>query len=418
MLPHIPEDRHVDDEMLPHRLTEERDSVSAGERQEEIDDYGWSGPGSLQKSRKYQELNNRLKYRAYGKEVNTWFDPSLVPNAVSGPRLPYEECLARMEPYKDNFAMRAECILQLEIEMEKLKSCDIGLAITLAGKVGHLAENLISEMKQKLMKLDIHDVGFVPMNMVELYDHQCAALRMQIFSNTGESRASKEALMKQAIECASQGIRLCAFKKDPNAVATTNHLLHFRGSIFHEMKRYEDALVDFRGLCANIRGSSVRDVSGPTLAEATHDAIYTMSLIKYKENAPRPHYSEKERMKIQREFGIGLYEKSLYQCRDCGCRSGNFLTLSLCKGCKNVWFCSKECHSRSCRRKDGLGHKAECEKEHGEAPTIHPADMPGVINSIAATGVASLGGRAIMIDNDARELFDSITDEPFRIVPL
>eukprot|EP00977_Amphora_coffeiformis_P003731 scaffold742_cov165-Amphora_coffeaeformis.AAC.7 len=416
MLPHIPEDRHVDDDQFQHHLSEERDSVSAGEQREEIDLYGWSGPGTHLKSRKYQERNDRLKYKAYGKEVNTWFDPLLVPNATAGPAVPYEECLARWEPYSDIFTKRAESVLQLGDEMEELQSCDIGLAITLAKQVNLLADQLIADMKKTLVKLDIHDVGFVPMNMVELYDQQCVALHVQIFSCTRETRPAKEALMNEAIECANQGIRLCAFKKDPNAIATTNHLLHFRGSVFYEMKRYEDALVDFRGVCANIRGSSVRDISGPTLAEATHDAIYTMALIKYSNNAPRPHYTEKERKKIQREFGIGLYERSVYKCHDCGCRSGKFVMLSLCKDCKNVWFCSKECHDRSCRRKDEVGHKAECEyfREHGRGPTIRPEDMHGVFNSIAATGVAFLGGRAILIDNDTKELFDSITDEVFR----
>ena len=419
MLPHIPEDRHVNAENFPYNLTEERDSVSAEERQKEIDGYGWSGPGTLHRSRKYQNRNNRLKYKAYGIEVSTWFDPSLVPNATAGPSVPYEECVKRWEPYKNNFAKQARLVSKLEIEMEEIQSCDIGLAITVAKKVNLLADRLITDMKRRLVKLDIHNVGFVPMNMVELYDQNCVALRVQIFSCTHETRTAKEALMNRAIECANQGIRLCAFKKDPNAISTTNYLLHFRGSIFQEMKCYEAALVDFRGLCANIRLSSVRDVSGPTLEEATHVAIFTMALIKYKKNVARPHYTEKERKKIQREFGNGLYEETLYQCRDCGSRSGKFVTLSLCKGCKNAWFCSKECHARSCRRKDGVGHKAECEyfREYGTGPTIRQKDMQGIINNIATTGVAFLGGRAIMMDNDTKELYDSITDEVFRTLP-
>ena len=150
----------------------------------------------------------------------------------------------------------------------------------------------------------------------------------------------------------------------------------------------------------------------PTLRNATTECLNTATLIKLRDEVPRPHYTKEELEKFEKEVGLGLYSAEKYLCGFCGAKKSNEVYLRLCSGCKNVWFCSQECSKKGWK----LGQKAQCGPKKSPMCSISIDLITKISNEVEETGFCgfSTSDQCYMICQDENgEYFDSLSDGEF-----
>ena len=138
-------------------------------------------------------------------------------------------------------------------------------------------------------------------------------------------------------------------------------------------------------------------------------------------DAPRPHYSEEERERLEAKLMVGRRSKDHYFCFHCGGKDisrGGAVKLRTCARCRQVWFCGKECMKAAWKS----GHKEECYSGLENVIRIPDFRKPEIEDSIADTGVAAFfspnsGNHVFVRDTSTGQIFDSLTDRNVYFLP-
>jgi len=201
-------------------------------------------------------------------------------------------------------------------------------------------QRLIDDVIRLMKKLKVHESGYAPGYLLGLYVYRAQACR-----GLGD--------FEKSIEYATEAIRLYSYESSGGGehVASTKPALMnllvgalmYRGTSSERLGRFEDALADYRGVCAAIRLVGLtRWCRQPSIHAATTSVLRSLAKIKNRDEAPRPHYSESEREAWQKELGIGDYSYDKYMCANCGATRSDSVKLLVCTACKKKWFCSKK----------------------------------------------------------------------------
>jgi hypothetical protein len=186
------------------------------------------------------------------------------------------------------------------------------------------------------------------------------------------------------------------------------------------------AIADLKACCSAIRLTGSNFCHEVTVGQATDQLLEAMTILKVKKGAARPHYTETERTKVQKELGLGIYKDQIYRCLSCNEAPSKTVKLSLCSRCESVWLCSRECMIDAWKNK---GHKQVCKDIGIEAE--ERSQMLLLLDSLKAdidAGVARQGyinmanlkddePWALVRDGTTGRLFDSVSDENFYFVP-
>jgi hypothetical protein len=134
--------------------------------------------------------------------------------------------------------------------------------------------------------------------------------------------------------------------------------------------------------------------------------------------ASRPHRTDEDRRKIERELRINIYSSEEYCCTGCAAAGTSETTLRLCARCQRAWFCSRECQEQAWEAE----HKRVCSKK--PRPLFaHDDEKEGVEESFEDWEklVGSWGeGRcfhALVRDTATGRLFESLTDRDMYFLP-
>jgi hypothetical protein len=150
-----------------------------------------------------------------------------------------------------------------------------------------------------------------------------------------------------------------------------------------------------------------------------------MTLQKVKMGAIRPHYSEVEREKVQKELGLGIYNNRIFRCLNCNATPSKTVKLQLCSRCKSVWLCSPVCMKAAWKK----GHKQGCtamgvkvgESSHLSTTCDSQKATLDAIVSRQGCALVALGEsqepRALIRDDATGRLFDSLSDEDVYFLP-
>jgi hypothetical protein len=183
-----------------------------------------------------------------------------------------------------------------------------------------------------------------------------------------------------------------------------------------ELKR---SIADYKACCAAIRLAGAAHCVHPSIGEATSQLYLAITMQKVKMGAARPHYSEVEREKVQKELGLGIYGNKIFRCLNCNEASSKTVKLQLCSRCKSVWLCSPACMKAAWKK----GHKQVCpdmglkvgeRSQLSTVPDIHKATLDAYVarqgSAIIALG-ESQEPHALVRDDATGRLFDSLSDE-------
>lgn len=122
-----------------------------------------------------------------------------------------------------------------------------------------------------------------------------------------------------------------------------------------------------------------------------------MTLKITRDKAPRPHYSDKKRLSVLKENQLGPYAPNKRKCQNCGMGQTD---LRLCCGCREAWFCGKECKTKSWK----AGHKQECVRMR--RPLLHLTytnNRESIEDKIDSAGYYRLG-------HEKKEVFVAVRD--------
>jgi hypothetical protein len=166
-----------------------------------------------------------------------------------------------------------------------------------------------------------------------------------------------------AIDDATKFLSLCVplrkqMHQDSNQSEETFVFTWMERLALHTQGRCLRHLKDFDGAIADLRASSTAyrfDDGFEDSAFALMNQQLLIAMALKKQGTPRPHYKPLEREKVEKELGIGIYFKEVYNCQGCGKRPPE-VKLSLCDRCRKRWFCSRECQVRTWK----TVHKDEC----------------------------------------------------------
>lgn len=243
-----------------------------------------------------------------------------IPGLEQLGRVSLVEAVRRITPFDDGFHRRAGQVDKLYHEGTHmlLQNVDGNNANREFQKAAELAYALEKDILDKLVYLDIHNVGFYPGYLAGVYTLR--AMSQRYLENCGQ----------EAIDSATEAIRLWRLMGTVKGEAAIVPLLMIRGEKTRDLGLLEESLVDFHGACAYIRGNPDWD-RNPSIGMATHEILFTMAMIKHRDNAPRPHYSKEERNRMMKELGIWHYSQEHYVCGNCGVKRSDTVKLFRCR---------------------------------------------------------------------------------------
>ncbi len=212
------------------------------------------------------------------------------------------------------------------------------------------------------------------------------------------------------------------FKNNPdhyaNFIDVEHDALYSRAQAYLKTGKFDKASKDFRAVCSmkRLHGENISERTKEyTMEKAVTDALMCMAMQKVQDNVARPHFTSDERVKIQRELGIGPFSVDKYNCLSCHKRPSSAVKLSLCSGCRTVQYCSMECAKLGWKE-----HKKECKKMMTVSgiPESHRSNLEG---QLASQGYAVLfhhtGPSILLKDPRTGELFESLTDQVSGFIP-
>jgi hypothetical protein len=299
-------------------------------------------------------------------------------------------------------------------------------------RVCNLATELIESMAATLIEIEIY--GFIPRQLFPAYCLRCQLLTYQFQDYRG------------AIEDASDVLALYhnsakAFRAEHCLLGTKVQLLWMRAlsrarlagfggrevtlSDDDVVEELEHSIADYKACCAAIRLAGAAYCGHPSISQATSELLMAMTLQKVKMGAARPHYSEVEREKVQKELGLGIYSNKIFRCLNCNATPSKTVKLQLCGRCKSVWLCSPACMKAAWKK----GHIQGCPDmglEVGESSHLstssdsQKATLDEIVSRQGCALVAlgeSQEPRALIRDDATGRLFDSLSDEDVYFLP-
>jgi len=338
-------------ERLRAEVAERLSEVLEEGGQEDTSTYGWSGPGahdSSRRDRKNKKLFEEAVYQ-HAELLGKQKIPGL--DGVSRDNVSLEDAVRKIAPFDDEFYRRAGEISAACTRGSTAQGMPGGHAAMRRqfDRVEQLAEPLRVDILKTLKRLRLHNIGFIPGYLPSVYLSRCM-VRLSIGAMTEDSEK-----YQGSIEDATEGIRLFHFLNQgddgltqmPQIIAA----LVTRGKASEALGMLEQALTDFRGVCAAIRIVGLtRWERQPSIHEATLKALVVLSRIKIRDNVPRPHYTDDDREALEEELGLGDFSYDKYMCANCGATRSRSVKLLVCADCKKKWFCSKKAGARSCER--------------------------------------------------------------------
>jgi MYND finger len=349
-------------------------------------------------------------------KFNTTIPPFFIhPDATRQGALPGDGTLLahqKIAPFDDEFRRRSD-----EVSEAYHEACLAGVAgdkqsqMENFRRVNEHSEPILQDILAKLIELKI-DVLFIPGYLRSIY-HYRAMARLNLADFPG------------AIDDATESIRLfwsqASMENDLNSKVM--HIMSFMtgARASRSLGFLEQAVTDFRGSCAGIRAIGPGYNRQPSVQGATTELLLTVAMMKHRDQAARPHYTDQERESWECELGIGDDQHGRFHCGNCNATRSDSVKLKVCSRCKKTWFCSKECLAHAWKYK---GHKAECKA------LVQLTDADGAYSfcetneetiaqttaSLSEMGVALLSGNiCLFYDGERCEYFDSLTNDSFKI---
>lgn len=193
-------------------------------------------------------------------------------------------------------------------------------------------------------------------------------------------------------------------------------------------------LADLRAAFAMLRQMDVNlDDPPASLALPPYELDYKPHLREFflealavsKATSPRPHFDARAIDDLRRELQIDHYSARSLLCGACGARpSRNGISLKLCAGCQQTWFCS-----RRCQRSAWKLHKPQCGAGRRSCDPVASAILVVPLGEkevadeiIRLRGAVTLAGpdgpMAILRDpKDPDVYFDSLSDRTVKWLP-
>lgn len=352
-------------------------------------DWNWSGPSDKISSR--QEAKNEKLFVKAVAQLNA---KAKIPGVDQLGKVSTAEAIRRIAPFDDDFDHR---VAQMKSAYQQafVSWTSSGEEDTSAlERVEVLAEPLIRDIFQTLQDLGIHNTGFLPGYLPSIYMLRSMA-RINLRNYEG------------AIDDATEGIHLSVKLTGESCQVESVILLMTRAKSSRKLGFLEQALTDFRGCCAYVRRLSGWD-RRPSIGEITMEVLRTLTMIKVRDEATRPHYTEEERIKWKKELGLDEYSQESYTCGNCGATRSDSVTLFRCSGCMKKWYCSKACLTHAWKYK---GHKKECKELRANTLFATDAVQEGIVKENKDHGFAlSTSFEVIMYDPEKKLYFESLTD--------
>jgi len=224
-----------------------------------------------------------------------------------------------------------------------------------------------------------------------------------------------EATIENATESMASCLLCYGLHEKNYFLASCCDCLFRRAIALDQLGKPNEVLLDLRGACAAAR----LHVCGQPIPEVVSFGIqswYLATLARQKisrAHAQRPLFSDRERKKIEKELGIGMYGKARYVCRGCGAEPSDNVLLRRCGGCRSAWFCSKACLKQSWHSGSG-GHKGECRPNYEEeifSKELQPLTDDDFLESgDAVRNIKDYGPVVILHDMEKDEYFSALSD--------
>ncbi|GFH55703.1 hypothetical protein CTEN210_12179 [Chaetoceros tenuissimus] len=435
---------------------------------------GWQGPGERNTKNCAKKNKKIIKKATYGTKNEAewlnekWNSQKYIPNASNQAKvqkLGDGYATRKIRKYDPGFTEKADKLQNLCVEFcEVLSTSTKEERIQLVRKIEKSGDELQNEIIKVLLLHGIHDIGFIPCYLPDVITNKCIA-RFDCGVSIGPETmvpCKKETypiayeLFEAAIKDADECIRLLHFpeyiaslsptmKANPmdtfvsqNSVEMNfmlqlrcmkenpilamyarqkrpqmNSMIMMRGKSYQYLEEYELAMNDFRAVCSRKRMDSPETWNQPpSLRDATMECLNTATLIKLRDKVPRPHYTKEELDKFEKEVGLGLYSAEKYFCGFCNAKKSNKVNLRLCSGCKNAWFCSRECLKKAWK----AGHKAKCKPLIGRHVShMYPISMEQIqyiMKDVEETGFCCMQSpnNCWVICQENGKYFDSLSN--------
>lgn len=181
-----------------------------------------------------------------------------------------------------------------------------------------------------------------------------------------------------------------------------------RGSSFASLRRWDEAIVDYRAAVAAFRMIGAPETrptwdGWPTYGEANGNLINAM--LRQKISLENPCFTHEERESLLKEVGTGHYFPQAYKCLECAAST----KLRMCTGCYHALYCDQECQRWK------TGHKEKC-----KARTVHVfvEKYEAALQEIAQNGfiVSLYSARLFFIDYPVAVTRDPSTGEVFDMI--
>lgn len=138
------------------------------------------------------------------------------------------------------------------------------------------------------------------------------------------------------------------------------------------------------------------------------------ALGRQRSHLPRPHFTNRERMRLCQELQIHMFAKEKYKCLACNKTTDSLLR---CTGCDQVWFCSRTCQKKVWKSI----HKKDC---GNKKPAIVLKDRDRALeSSVDCNPFGSFASfdnglcLGVVRDKSTGRLFDSLTDRDIYFIP-
>jgi hypothetical protein len=297
------------------------------------------------------------------------------------------------------------------------------------------ATDLIDSTRATVTELEIDPIGLFPFHLINAYFIRCVLkFALQDYRGAIENATDGLTLYYEAGEDLLKEAHLEKGNEAQALITRGMSLARLVGVDGREgglsnddaIEQLERSICDLKACCAAIRlRGSALSVMHPTLGKATSELLETMTFLKIKTGAARPHYTETERTKVQKELGLGIYKDRFYRCLNCNEAPSKTVKLHLCSRCKSVWLCSQACMKNVWKK----GHKQVCKDMGIEAGVrsevvATPDELkPAIEEAIAQRGfvlvlICAEQEPLMMVNDDATgRLFDSVSDENLYFSP-
>lgn len=171
----------------------------------------WAGP-AIRDTKRHKEREEDIINEVLVDFESMNFDENNVPNKsqCDTTTISHEEATKLFEPHDIHFRTEYVEILKLD---NKYHPSSKKVYIHNKRKVVGKCEELIQNIKDTLIMLKIHNVGFYPPYMADLYSVTCRTKQFLAKIATGEGRRKR--LNKEIIDDAKEGIRLWVKEGDP-----------------------------------------------------------------------------------------------------------------------------------------------------------------------------------------------------------